>query len=66
MSKEKTNGPFYENNFWVGWSSILSLFGGQKRFNLYKSDQTVDIKAIKSDWERVGKDIKISMLEYKF
>lgn len=63
-TEKRTDFLFPKRNFLTGFSSILSLFGEQNKFNTSKSGQEADIKAIKSDWEMIGEDIKSSMSKY--
>ena len=52
---------FPKITFWTGFSSVLSIFGNQNKFNTSKSGQEADYKALKSDWEMIGQDIQYAM-----
>jgi hypothetical protein len=40
---------------------VFSVFGNQNKFNTSKSGQEADYKALKSDWDMIGKDIQNAM-----
>jgi hypothetical protein len=61
VTKHRTDHLFTKRNFWTGLSSILNVFGGDKKFNTSRSSQEADIKALRSDWEMIGQDFKESM-----
>ncbi len=48
---------FPKRNFWTGFSSILCLSGDPHKFNYSKDGAEADRKALRSDWEQIGKDI---------
>lgn len=60
-TEKRTDFLFPKRNFWTGFSSILSIFGEEKKFNTSKSGKEADFKALKSDWEMIGDDIRKSM-----
>lgn len=53
------------NNFWVGMGSILNLAGNYFEYNYSKSDNEADLKALTSDWENVGEDIRKSKRSFE-
>ena len=57
-TEKRTDFLFPKRSFWTGFSSILNVFGNQNKFNTSKSGQEADCKALKSDWEMIGKDIQ--------
>ena len=60
-TEKRTNFLFPKRNFWSGFSNILSIFGEEKKFNTSKSGTEADFKALKSDWEMIGQDLRNSM-----
>jgi len=54
----RTDFLFPKRDFWTGFSSILSISGDENKFNTSKSGEEADMKAIKSDWEMIGQDIR--------
>ncbi|MEP2689171.1 hypothetical protein [Maribacter dokdonensis] len=64
---KKTDFLFPRRSFWTGFSSVLSIFGETNKFNTSKSGEEADYKALKSDWEMIGQDIrKVMSDEIKF
>lgn len=61
----KTDYLLPRNNFWVGMGSILNLAGSYFEYNYSESDNEADIKALTSDWENVGEDIRKSKINFK-
>lgn len=59
----RTDFLFPKRNFWTGLSSVIGITPNANKFNASKSDEDADFKAIKSDWNMVGGDIKKSILE---
>lgn len=49
------------NNFWVGFGSVLNLAGSYFEYNISKTEEEADAKALASDWKNVGDDIKDSV-----
>ena len=56
--KYRTDYLLPKNNFWVGMGSVLNLAGNYFEYNSSKSDSVADFKALTSDWNNIGKDIK--------
>ena len=56
----KTDYLLPKNNFWVGMGSILNLTGSYFKYNYSKSDNEADLKALISDWDNIGEDIRKS------
>lgn len=50
-----------KRSFWTGVSSILSIFGEEKKFYTCKSGQKADCKALYSDWAMIGEDLSKTM-----
>ncbi|MBA3986470.1 MAG: hypothetical protein H0X63_07870 [Flavobacteriales bacterium] len=61
----KTDYLLPKNNFWVGMGSILNLAGNYFEYNYSKSDNEADLKALTSDWNNVGEDIKKSKINFE-
>ncbi len=55
---KRTDFLFPKRNFWTGFSSVLNIFGEDKKFNTSKSGEEADYKALKSDWDMIGEDFK--------
>ena len=47
-----------KNNFWVGMGSILNLSGSYFEYNYSRTEKEADLKALISDWDNVGNDIR--------
>lgn len=56
----KTDYLLPKNNFWVGMGSILNLADSYFEYNYSKSESEADLKALTSDWDNVGEDIRNS------
>jgi len=52
-------------NFFVGIGSVLNLAGNYFEFNTSKTEKEADEKAIRSDWENVGRDIEAGRKEFE-
>ena len=62
-TEKRTDFLFPKRNFWTGFSSVLSIFGDSNKFNTSKTGNEADYKALKSDWEMIGKDFENAMNE---
>ena len=62
-AERKMHIMFRKRNFWSGFSSVLSIFGEEEKFNTSILSKEEDFKALKSDWEMIGDDIRNSMSE---
>ena len=60
-TRKRTDFLFPERDFWSGISSVFDVFAQRKKFNLSKSGQEADTKALRNDWEMVGQDISDSL-----
>ncbi len=56
--KLKSDFLFSKSTFWDGIASVLNLPGNYYEFNTSKSPEEADKKALISDWENVGEDIR--------
>ncbi|WP_299429564.1 hypothetical protein [uncultured Maribacter sp.] len=63
--KYKTDYLLPKNNFLVGMGSILNLAGSYFEYNYSKSDGDADLKALTSDWENIGEDIRKSKSNFE-
>lgn len=54
----KTDYLFSKCNFLRGVGSVLNLPGNYYEFNTSKTEMEADNKALTSDWENVGADIR--------
>ena len=54
-----------KNNFLIGMGSTMNLAGNYFKYNYSKSVIEADSKAIRSDWQNVGKDIKSALRKFK-
>ena len=61
----KTSHLLPKNNFLVGMGSILNLAGSYFEYNYSKSGNLADFRAIMSDWENVGEDIRKSKEKFE-
>lgn len=57
-TENRTDFLFPKRNIFTGFSSIFSISGETVDFNTSNSGEEADFKAIRSDWEMVGKDFK--------
>lgn len=53
------------NNFLVGMGSILNLAGSYFEYNYSKSDNEADLKALASDWNNVGEDMRVAKRNFE-
>ena len=68
MGKEGYNCTdflFTRSSFKIGLGSVFNIAGNYFIFNSSQTEQEADCKAIKCDWEMVGKDMKDVMEEYR-
>jgi len=63
--KYRTDHLLQKNNFWVGMGSILNLAGSYFDYNYSKTEKEADFRAIMSDWENVGDDIRKSKEKFE-
>lgn len=63
--KYRTDYLLPKNNLWVGMGSILNLAGSYFDYNYSKTEKEADFKAIMSDWENVGVDVKKSKEKFE-
>lgn len=61
----RTDHLLPKNNFWVGMGSILNLAGSYFEYNYTKSEKEADFRALTSDWENVGEDIRESKVKFE-
>lgn len=54
-----------KNNFWIGMGSILNLAGSYFEYNYSRSENEADLKALISDWDNVGGDIRKVKEDFK-
>ncbi len=62
-TEKRTDFLFPKRSFWTGFSSVFNVFGDSDKFNTSKSGEEADLKALMSDWEMVGEDIRTSISE---
>jgi len=55
-----------KNNFLVGMGSILNLAGSYFEYNYSRSEREADLKALTSDWDNVGEDIKKAKKDFEY
>jgi hypothetical protein len=63
MTKSGTFRLFQETpSFSRGFSSILGSFENiENKFNIDKTEIIADSKAVESDWQMVGKDMRVAL-----
>lgn len=54
----ETNYLFSKSSFWRGFSSVLNLPGNFYEFNTSETETEADQKALTSDWQNVGEDLR--------
>ncbi|MFA7448738.1 MAG: hypothetical protein WCY77_09900 [Weeksellaceae bacterium] len=59
---KKTTFLLPNNGFCIGLGSVLNLAGNYFEYNYSNSANDADRKAIESDWENIGEDIKIAKM----
>ena len=62
---KKTDFLLPNNDFIVGWGSVLNILGSYFEYNYSNSTKEADFKALESDWQNVGEDIKKSFEEIR-
>lgn len=65
VKKSKTFRLFAVPSFSTGFSFALNLFPSNSDINESKSITEADMKAIKADFEMIGKDLKDSVDEWE-
>lgn len=63
--KYRTNFLLPKNDFLVGLGNVLNISGSYFDYNYSKSEKEADYKAIFSDWENIGEDIRKSKEQFK-
>ncbi|WP_456314687.1 hypothetical protein [Pseudomonas shirazensis] len=53
------------NNFIVGLGSVLNIAGNYFDYDVSKTENEADLKALHSDWQNVGNDIKKSKEKFE-
>ena len=61
---EKSSDLYSESSFLDGLSSIFNLAGNNFDYRYSKTHQEADNRAIKKDWEIVGRDLFSSIKSY--
>lgn len=56
--KYESDFLFSKCNFWRGFGSVLNLPGNYYVFDTSETEKEADQKALTSDWENVGADLK--------
>lgn len=64
--EKRTDFLFRKRGFLSGFSSVLDLFAEGKKFNTSEDGNAADRRALRSDWEMVGRDISKSLKELSF
>lgn len=62
---KSTNFLFNQPSFLRGISRILDLGSTSNIYNSFDSDDRVDYRAVMSDWNMIGEDMRGAMNEYK-
>lgn len=63
--KYKTNFLLPKNDFLVGLGSVLNIAGSYFEYNYSESEKEADLKAMYSDWENIGNDIRKSTEKFE-
>ncbi len=53
------------NNFIIGLGSVLNIAGNYFDYDVSKTENEADLKALHSDWQNVGNDIKKSKEKFE-
>ena len=61
----KTDFLLPNNDFIIGLGSVLNLLGSYFEYNYSNSSKEADFKALESDWQNVGEDIRKSFKKVK-
>ncbi|APA00939.1 hypothetical protein BIW12_09210 [Flavobacterium commune] len=61
----ETGFLFDKTGFWKGVGSIFSLYGDYYEFNSSRTAEEADQKALQSDWENVGEDLRTAERQFK-
>lgn len=56
--EHRANCPYAQTSFWDGVASLFSFGGRASHYNYSRSDREADSRAIQSDWQFVGQDIR--------
>jgi hypothetical protein len=59
------NRPFVKPSFVEGISRILDLGITLQKYNTSENESDADSRALKSDWEVIGNDLKSSIKTYE-
>lgn len=60
-----TNRLFAEPSFVEGMSRVVDLGATLQEYNTSETEHQADIEALRSDWQTVGKDLKVSIKKYE-
>lgn len=61
----KTKVIIRKSGFLAGFCQVLDIGATTTRYRVYPSAQAADYEALRSDWEKVGDSITISMRQVK-
>ena len=61
---EKGFSLFAKPSFWEGMARIVDIVGSLNEYNYSNSTEEADYRAISSDWEWVGWDIRSAMKKF--
>ncbi|PXY41198.1 hypothetical protein DMB65_09600 [Flavobacterium cheongpyeongense] len=56
--KHKTDYLFSKCTFWRGIGSVFNVPGNYYEFHISETELEADHKALTSDWENIGEDIR--------
>lgn len=65
MTQEKGFRLYARPSFWEGLARLLDVGGTLNEYNYSDSDEEADVRAILSDWEAVGKDIRAAIKKFE-
>lgn len=63
--KLETGFLFEKTGFWKGVGSIFGFCGDYYEFNTSNTHDEADKKALKSDWQNIGEDIKFAKNKFE-
>ena len=51
-------------SFWEGVARLFDFGGTLNRYNYSKSEREADFRAIESDWQAIGEDLRNALTEF--
>ena len=65
MTTYRIFGLYARPSFWEGLARLIDIGGTLNDYNMFESDEQADTRALLSDWEAVGGDLRAAMEQFE-